>query len=55
MVLAVFFFYFLFFYFLFIFSSADSCLHDNFRTLWPIDFKFSEVMDMGKKMNPVDL
>ena len=34
------------------FSSTDSCLHDNFRTLWPIDFKFSEVMDMGKYILP---
>ena len=23
--------------------------------VWPIDVKFSGVMDMGKKMNPIDL
>ena len=27
-------------------------MHDNSRQLWPIDVKFSGVMDMGKTMMP---
>ena len=25
------------------------------RTLWPIDVKFYGIVDMGKKMSPIDL
>ena len=35
--------------------SNFAILLNNSRTLWPIDVKFSGMMDMGKEMNPIDL
>ena len=35
--------------------SNFAILLNNSRTLWPIDVKFSGVMDMGTKMIPMDI